>query len=638
MCGFICIIQNDSSQEVPIFDLLGTIEHRGPDDWGWLVSTNGKIVTGKEQKNLSGNVILAHRRLSIIDLSQDGWQPMSSSDGNLHLTYNGELYNYIELRTELIDLGYEFISNSDTEVLLTAWKHWGKGAVKRFIGMFAFSIFDSVRNKLFIVRDFFGIKPAYFCKWENGIAFASEQKPLLMLSGITKSLNDQRVYEYLRSGLTEQTNETILSDIQQIPPATIMEFDVDEPRLLHEEKYWQAGSAPQVKISFDEAVKKTRELFLESVDIHLRSDVRVGAALSGGIDSSAIVCAIRHLRPEMELHTFTYVAGEKDLSEEDWADIVIEHANAIPHKIKVSFDDLITELPKLVETQFEPFGSSSIYAQYKVFEKAKQVGVTVMLDGQGADEILAGYVGYQGSRLSTLIKSFKWIEAFKFISNSSIYPGRNLSYLAQLAAPHLLPEFIIPLVRKVANKDACPQWMSSNWIKEKGVSLRTGKIHDRFNGVLRSHLVESVEYSHLPHLLRYEDRNSMIHSIESRVPFLVPEFANFLLSLPEEFLISKNGESKFVFREAMRGIVPDVILNRQDKVGFETPHLQWSNALKEHILVVLDEVGKVEFLNMPYFKAQLKEVKKDPKSIDELAYWRILNILLFIRNNIFPTK
>ena len=504
--------------------------------------------------------------------------------------------------------------------------------------MFAFSIFDSDRNKLFIARDFFGIKPAYFCKWRNGIAFASEQKPLLMLQGVSRKLNDQRVYEYLRSGLTEQTTETILSDIQQIPPATIMEFDVDEPCFFHEEKYWQIGSAPQVKISFDEAVRKTKELFLESVDIHLRSDVRVGAALSGGIDSSAIVCAIRHLRPEMELHTFTYVAGEKGLSEESWADVVIGHTNAIPHKIEVSFDDLIRELPKLLETQFEPFGSTSIYAQYKVFERAKQAGVTVMLDGQGADEILGGYVGYQGSRLASLIKSFKWSEAYRFISSSSIYPGRNLSYLAQLAAPHLLPEFIMPLARKVAKKSSSPQWMSLDWIKENSISLRTGKIHDRFNGALRSHLVESVEYSHLPHLLRYEDRNSMIHSIESRVPFLVPEFANFLLSLPEEFLISNEGESKFVFREAMRGIVPEVILNRQDKVGFETPHLQWSNALREHILVALSDVGQIPYLNVSYLKDQLLETKEGLGSIDELACWRILNLLLFMKNSHFTVK
>lgn len=623
MCGFFGVIQKQSNNKVDIKRLSSAMGHRGPDDWGWLAIDKGEILRSRQDVPVTGDVILSHQRLSIIDLTEAGWQPMVSDCEQFIISYNGEVYNYKELREELSIIGHYFKSKSDTEVILAAWKEWGIEALRRFKGMFAMAILDRSKERIYLARDFFGIKPAYFCKWENGWGFGSTINSLKMLNGVSREKCPQNVYEYLRFGISDRDKQTLYKDIFQVLPGTVIEFNIKSLELIKEHKFWQLAPVIDTKISFEDAVIKTRELFLQSVKLHMRSDVPVGAALSGGIDSSAIVCAIRHLYPENEIHAFTFVSEDEKKSEEKWADIVVDHTSAIAHKIKPKSSDLLNEIDSLSEAQEEPYGSTSIFAQYKVYEAAKQNGIKVMLDGQGADELLGGYTYFQGARLATLMSSGQFYATWKFLTDSKALDDRNLWLLIKLAGPYLLPESLIPLLRKMVGKSLTPKWINQHWMNKNKVKSRTGAIKRLNNlGYLTSHLVDSTKQ--FANLLRYADRNSMYHSIESRVPFLLPELAEFLISLPEHFLINERGITKYVFREAMRGIVPDPILDRQDKIGFEVSQNMWFEELEKWVKGILDNNIKNDIINVPIIKGELDKITSGEIVSDSHHIWRTL--------------
>ena len=633
MCGFVAIIQKQENTKLPIWKLADAIKNRGPDDWGWLSYKNSETRLGREKKDISGQVLFAHRRLSIIDLSENGWQPMTYEDGRFAITYNGEIYNYLELKETLTDKGYSFSSTSDTEVILASWAEWGVDAPAKFRGMFAFCLLDKKLGRMFVVRDHFGIKPAYYCEWDNGLAFSSDHICLQMLPGTSRSLDQQKVYESLRFGMSDRGEKTIYKDIKQVLPASILEFDIKTQTLVNSIKYWEINPKKNNIDTFEEATKKVRDLFLESIELHLRSDVLIGAALSGGIDSSAIVCAIRHLRPNAELHTFTYIAEDDNLSEEKWADIVVEHTNAIAHKVKPSSENLVNNIEMVNDAQGEPYSSTSIFAQFKVFELAKQNKIKVMLDGQGADEMLGGYTYYQGSRLATMIKKGQLLAALKFIMNSTVFTGRKRITLLLHLGNILVPQWIVPYLRNIVGKSMAPPWFKKKWLKRNSIKTDIEKFSDKTNGDhLRSHLIDSL--SGLAHLLRYEDRNSMYHSVESRVPFLLPELANYLVNLPECYLINETGVSKHVFREAMRGIVPDVILDRKDKVGFETPQADWMRQIKDATISKFDGLKNKEMVDFQLLKENLLNFPKMASGVDERAIWRNVNLIDFINKKI----
>ncbi len=628
MCGFIAIL-NQKRLSVPIGPMLDYINHRGPDDRGWMAINGEHVETGRLDKTLNSPLILGHVRLSILDLSQAGWQPMRSENGRYSIVFNGEIYNYIELREELKLLGYTFKSDSDTEVLLTALTEWGNAALKRLRGMFAFVFFDHQTEVVLVARDFFGIKPMFWCHWNGGLAFASEVRPLLALPGVSQTYAAQAAYEYLLVGASDHGTQSIYQDLRHLPAACYARLSTkpDAQNVVKPVRYWSLDLKQKIQPSFQDAVARVRGLFLKSVALHMRSDVPVGAALSGGVDSSAIVCAVRHLFPQQEIHTFSFIADDEGLSEESWVDIVNAHAGCVAHKVQANRQDLLNDLDDLIHTQGEPFGSTSIYAQYKVFAKAKEQGIKVLLDGQGADEMLAGYVSYQGSRLASLVASGQLLKAYYFFKASSQWPGRSHSNLLFMAGRELLPNALRWFARRLISKGVPPNWISKQWLLREGVNPRPALLEGT-RGVdrLRTRLLETLCETSIPHLLRYEDRNSMRFSVESRVPFLHIDLVEYLYSLPEEFLISADGCSKYVFREAMRGIVPDAILDRRDKVGFATPEKTWLSQMNVWVEEQLTFADQVDCFDAPVLRQEWRDVM-DGKSSFDFKGWRWLNFL-----------
>ncbi|MBS0212200.1 MAG: asparagine synthase (glutamine-hydrolyzing) [Proteobacteria bacterium] len=626
MCGFVTLL-NTKKLPITISNLLDTINHRGPDDRGWMAYEGGIIERGKDKSSLSGKLLLGHVRLSIIDLSEAGWQPMSSADGKYHIVFNGEIYNYRELRIELELMGRSFRTQTDTEVLLLALAEWGIDALSKLRGMFAFCFFDSDARELTVARDFFGIKPLFYCKWNGGFAFASEQAPLLALPGVAADIDPQGLYEYLLAGTSDVGVGTMIRGISQIPAASYIKFPIDSQVLPSPLRYWRIDLRNRRGPDFNTACSRVRTLFLDSVEKHLRSDVPIGTALSGGIDSSSIACAVRHLNPKQEIHTFSFIVDDKTIGEESWVDVVNSHINAIPHKVRATNEELVNDLDELILAQGEPFGSTSIYAQFRVFKAAASFGIKVMLDGQGADEMLGGYVSYQGSRFATLLHKLDFGAAYKFFRYARRRPGCTGKSLAMFAGRELLPNWARFLVRQIVSKNVPPKWLNVKWFKSHGVNLRPDFLHGtRGPDHLRERLLETLEVSSLPYLLRYEDRDSMHFSIESRVPFLDVPLVEYLYSLPEAYLISPEGVSKYVFREAMRGIVPDVILDRRDKIGFATPERAWLTKMDIWVKDCLRRAEQLDYFDANEVNAEWQRVLTGGAEFN-FRCWRWLNAI-----------
>jgi asparagine synthase (glutamine-hydrolysing) len=569
--------------------LLQILHHRGPDDAGWLTFAPPEVRLGRGDPDDSpARALLIHRRLSILDLSAAGWQPMGLRDEQSYIVFNGEIYNYLELRRELQKLGKSFHTHSDTEVLLQALCTWGPDVLPRLVGMFAFAVLDTVDRTLFLARDCFGIKPLYYTYLPQGFAFASEIKALLRLPGVRRTVHSGRLYEYLRLGRTDHGPNTLFAGIRQLPAAHYLVIPLDDLRPADPVRYWKLDCRPTLDLSPDEAAAALRERFLDNVRLHLRSDVPVGAALSGGIDSSAIVAGMRFLEPEVDLHTFSYIAADERLSEERWVDTAGKTAGATIHKVRTTPAELSADLDTLIAQQDEPFGSTSIYAQYRVFRLAREAGIKVMLDGQGADEMLAGYRFYQAARLATLLRRGHWRQSIRFLHRAAQQPGSSQRRLL-LQAGGLLAPALKPLALACAGKNLMPAWLNRSWWQRQDMRLpRSRPLHEP--EVLRRQLAQALLETSLPMLLRFEDRNSMAHSIESRVPFLTTALVELVLQLPEEYLLDEDGVSKSIFRRALRGLVPDVILDRRDKIGFETPERAWLLELRPWVEKTLNGV------------------------------------------------
>jgi asparagine synthase (glutamine-hydrolysing) len=494
--------------------------------------------------------------------------------------------------------------------------------------MFAFCIVDTQARQLFLARDFFGIKPLYYTYWRHGFAFASEMKALLGLPGVRRLVDPHSLYDYLRFGRTDHGNTTLLSDIHQLPGAHYLVLSLDHRQHEAPVRYWQVSRHQHCDMSFDEAAGQLQALFLESIQLHLRSDVPVGAALSGGIDSAAIVTAMRQVQgAALDLHTFSYIADQAALNEEVWVDVASRAARTVVHKVHVTAEEMVADLESLLDMQEEPFGSTSIYAQMRVFRLAREAGVKVMLDGQGADELLGGYRPALAARLASLLRQGKWLQAYRFLQSAVRLPAVTRSMLLVRALGVLLLSSQRSALSGVLSTYLFPGWLNATWFARHGV-LAKPIWHAREREVLREHLWQAMAENSLPMLLRYEDRNSMAFSIESRTPFLTPALVNFVSSLPEEYLIAADGTSKAVFRRAMRGIVPDAILERQDKVGFATPEQHWLRALHPWATKVLqsETARTIPALHLEIVQQQWQAVLSERRAFDSRV-WRWLNVI-----------
>jgi asparagine synthase (glutamine-hydrolysing) len=603
--------------------MLNRLQHRGPDDHGWLIYSGNGLRKGRGRPpEESTEVVLLHRRLSILDLSEGGHQPMTSEDGRYHIVFNGEIYNYVELRSKLEAVGFTFHTESDTEVLLTAFEHWGSGCLKRLVGMFAFVILDSAARKLLFARDFFGIKPLYYSQTPSRLAFASEIKVLLALPDIARQVNPQGVFHYMRTGLTDFNEETLFRDVHQLPPAHYLEVSLDESRPLQPVSYWSIDINNTEEITFDEAALQLRQLFLESIQLHMRSHVMVGASLSGGIDSSAITMAMHHLGHEKQkLHTFSYITDDKTTSDENWIDLVSLASSATVHKIRSTPEGFARDMDEFIAAQDEPVGGPSVYAQYLVYRRARQAGVKVVMDGQGADEIFAGYNEFLVTRFLSLCRNLRFPAAFSFYRHAMEHQP-NLGKSVRRIGTRMLPRSLQARVRRDADL-LDPAWFDRHGIVTARPPWAASSAH-----TTRMLLQELMSRTQNPMQLRFGDRNAMAFGVENRVPFLTPRIVEFMFRLPEEHLISTDGTRKHVLRAALRGIVPDAVLDRKDKLGFQKPHRSSMIGLRPYVDRVLanDAARQVSALNFPKVQQQWADVLSEKCPFDYRA-WRWINLI-----------
>ena len=648
MCGIAGLITTRERLNPKTFEnVLQAIRHRGPDGEGILAfdskSKRAVPLSGPDSEadlNLpllttitpgDFDVLLGQRRLSIIDLSLNGHQPMNYG-GRYWITFNGEIYNYIELRQELIAKGYEFHTASDTEVAIAAYACWGEDMLNKFIGMFAFAILDTEENNLFIARDFFGIKPFFYYKSDEQFAFASEIKALLQIPEVSRKANNQRMYDYLAMGYSDAGEESFFEHIHVLPPAHCMTVDLKTRKVSPARRYWSVDREARSTLSFKAAADELRERFLENIRLHLRSDVPVGACLSGGVDSSAIVMAMRHVGGKsLDIHTFTYVADNEAVSEEKWADLVSEASGSVHHKIRPGASNMIVDISPFVNIQGEPFSSTNMYVQYLVFRLAKEAGIKVMLDGQGSDEMLGGYLHYLSFRVASSLASGKLGEAYRLLTYGTHDRAPFRKSVPKESAYLMLPA---PVRQALLRKNKGPKdWMDADWFARSNIQVEP-QLKPGGRNAFRDSLRDSLEVRGIISLLRYEDRSSMANSIESRVPFLTPSFASFIASLPDSYLIDRDGNTKCVFKAAMRGIVPDEILDRRDKIGFLTPEKQWFTELKPWIDQVLSGANKstAPFLVPEFAKAELNRILQGGGSYRSTV-WRWLNALYWSEVN-----
>lgn len=598
---------------------LDALRHRGPDHQGY-----------QEIAMADGAVLLGHARLSVIDLSEAAHQPLHTGDGRYAIVFNGEIYNYLELRAELEQAGVRFATRSDTEVLLAAWAAWGVGALRRFIGMFAFVLVDRQRQQLVAARDGFGIKPLYFAQDPDGFRFASELPALRALRTGASPLNWQRAYDYLVHGEYDFGDDTFVEGVRSLTPGHLLTLDLRPGAAPQLQEWWAPRTQPSAEVPFEAAAQALRTLILDNVRMHLRSDVPLGAALSGGLDSSAIVCAMRHLEPDADIQTFSFIATGASVSEEQWVDRVNQHVGARGHKVSVAPEELAADLDDLIASQGEPFGSTSIYAQYRVFKLARECGMTVTLDGQGADELLGGYNAYPGQRVRSLVEQGRPAAAWQFLHAWSRWPGRSLGQGLKRVVGAYSDGQLHRFLRRLDGMDNAPDWIRPGLLREAGVDLemplqRNG--YDRPGRRMMGSLAGSLRQRGLPALLRHGDRNSMRFSVESRVPFLTHQLADFTLGLPEEYLVSLQGQSKHLLRAAMRGIVPDDVLDRKDKIGFATPEQQWLLAMADTVRGWL-----AEDIGLPFLDQQRVVAAFDAIVAGRTTYtWQVWRWINFIR-------
>lgn len=614
------------------------VDYRGPDGYG--MAYFGKDETGfhplpllqdiQDGNEIIGvNLALGHRRLAIIDLSSNGAQPMPNSEQSVWITFNGEIYNYIELREELKSFGHHFRSESDTEVILAAYAEWGEECVNRFNGIWAFAIVDLNRQTLFCSRDRLGVKPFHYYHDGNHFVFGSEIKQLLCYPFVPRQVNERAVYEYLLFGAVDYNEETFFTSIYKLLQGCNLKVDLRDGSVAIRQ-YYQPRLEKNLQITYKEAAGEFRRLLTDSVRLQLRSDVEVGSCLSGGLDSSSIVCLMRDAllvagKADIQ-RTFSSHFEEEEANELEYMNAVIDATGVQADFVYPTGDDLLGDLRKMVWHQEEPFGSTSIFAQWAIFKHVHQQGVKVMLDGQGADEMLAGYVGlypYYFKQLSTKKQRFSYYaETLQYAKlHKRVWPPLENIRLWKGISRGVKPDFRFRT-----------DWLNQDFASlhaEESIYQKTNRI-EYFNSDdhLENILYQMTFINNLQSLLRHEDRNSMAFSVEGRVPFLDHRLVEFVFSLPSDFKI-RGGYTKRVLRDGMKGILPDKIRWRVKKLGFATPERKWQQTfLKPLIETTISETRLRKYIlpkqALDYYHSL------SIANVTDFAPWRWLNISLWM--------
>jgi len=586
MCGIagICNFNREeivSSEALRI--MIKAIKHRGPDDEGFY--TNEGIGLG-------------HCRLSIVDLSALGHQPMSNNKGNIWIVYNGEIYNYKELMLELKSRGYVFRSSSDTEVIIHAYEEWGIDCVKRFNGMWAFAIWDCRKKQLFLSRDRFGVKPLYYLIDDDRVVFASELKVFMALPGFKGSPNEEVIKHFIDTGILDYDEQTFFSNIKSVLPAHNLIFEQGRATPV-KQKYWSLDNkCEQTHKTLADSADEFKALLSSAVELRLIADVEVGSCLSGGLDSSSIVC-LASKQYGRRLKTYSSVYKEPGYDEGQYVRSVVNECSTDSHVITPEPEALEAQISDIVWYNDGPSTDPSIFSQWSVMKLAGG-NIKILLDGQGGDELLAGYHKYFPDYLNTLFK---------------LGVKGHLGYLKKYFDGF---KKMYPSVKAFKNILYCLSTLNS--------------AKDDIYNDLSMALLKDITSTRLPWLLHYEDRCSMAFSIESRTPFLDYRLVEFAMSLP--FYQKIDGfKTKIVLREALKGIVLQKVLLRTDKKGFPTPAAGW---FREQLKTLLGSVINSEsFASRPVFdpEAIKKRCKEHVENrIDHTDYlWRCLTTELWYR-------
>ncbi|MBN2346425.1 MAG: asparagine synthase (glutamine-hydrolyzing) [Candidatus Aminicenantes bacterium] len=638
----------------PILAMNEALRHRGPDDEGYLAMSlpagERTPLGGRDcrlplpdisQTDRQVQLWLGHRRLSILDTSACGHQPMSGVDGRLWLTLNGEIYNYLELRTELADLGRRFASRSDSEVLLAAWEAWGETALRRCNGMWAFALLDTEKRELVICRDRFGVKPLYYAAADGILAWASEIKALLALPWQAREANEEILHDYLLMGKAEHVPQTIFQGISELPPAHLLRVDLESGDWKISPYYRLCVNDRREKFTrakFLEHGRRVSELLRQAVHVRTRSDVPVGTSLSGGVDSSTVACLIadflRHERIRSigeHQQVFTACYSDPRHDESRWAEMVVARTDSDWHRVYPSAKSLQDDLEDLIFHQDIPFNSTSIYAHYCLMRLARQQGMTVMLDGQGADELFGGYSLYYPVFLAETLRHGLLGRSVDLLAHTDRIPmsaGSLLGATVRILVKLMLPGKVKEKLRRRYTSESA--YIKPGFLQQYRRRYLEAAAHEPV--ALNSMLADHMAASHLQPLLRYEDRNSMRFHVEVRTPFAddLP-LIEYVTSLPAVYKIH-NGWSKSLLRLAVRDIVPEAIVRRVDKVGFSTPEAEWLRELAGSLAAYLNPNSPLApYIDIPKLASDWNILLKEKPTTGYTANWRLLNALIWAK-------
>lgn len=647
MCGLTALINPKGGIAADTLRAMTSLlRHRGPDDEGYALFTANSVTAlggagtpaacfGIDlpyapqpwREVHDANLAFGHRRLSIVDVSAAGHQPMCDAERRNWIVFNGEIYNWRELRDELAALGHTFRTRTDTEVILAALKEWGKDALPRFNGMFVFLHYDTQTRRLLAVRDRFGVKPLYWWRAPDGtLAFASEIKAFTALPGWRAQLNGQAAYEFLNWGLTDHHETTLFNGVKLLPPGRAIHAELSALTRDPEPKVWyELGTRVAVPSDDAKAIQQWRELFFDAVHCRLRADVPVGTALSGGLDSSSIVCtANRLLRGEsdkVEQNAFSARSLDPEMDEGAFMAAVVARTNVQHHNIWTEPGNLFETLPQLTWHMDEPFGSTSTFAEWSVFKLVGSTAVKVTLDGHGADEILAGYRAFGGPHLAHMLRQGHLLSMGQEAMAMRRSGFRTFDLLAQVI-DNFSPASVRAALRSVAGRTTpMPDWIRLDQLGAIPTEPHEADQHGGISGMS----VAQLRGTSLPMQLHWNDRNSMAHSIESRAPFLDYRLVEYTLALRDELKLA-GGVSKVVLRKALADVLPPEISRRKDKMGFVTAEQMWvqrdrPDQFRAAVKTAVEQAGN---LFMPQTSGWLNDMI-DGRKPYRTVLWRVLS-------------
>jgi asparagine synthase (glutamine-hydrolysing) len=568
MCGIAGIVALEGVDEQALIAMTNLISYRGPSGFGFAYAQPGaespiEIFHNQNRAASESRPVigLGNRRLAILDVSAAGNQPMEIENGAYCITYNGEIYNYKEVREELERSGHPFRTGTDTEVILRSYQEWGEHCLEHFNGMWSFALWDRAKQRLFCSRDRFGVKPFYYATYGGAFYFASEIKQILQASRLPRAANPQNVHHYLEWGLLDFSADTFLEGVRQLPGGHSLTIDLSSPLTPRIKRYWELRVEPAAETNSADAVETFRSLFQNAVRLRLRSDVPVGVSLSGGLDSSAVVCQAKQLAPETNFETFSACFEDKAIDEREYVAAAVAAISGVGHSSYPQGAAFWKAIRTIAYHQDEPLLSTGSFPQWCVMADAKAHNVPVLLGGQGGDESLCGYQKYRYFYFWELLRQGDpalIAEIMAWARN-----GTSFHFSVGSATKYLPSVFRSPfsMTERVGQSDFYRQFRKA----PSGLGAP---------GTLAERQKTDLTYSSIPTLLHHEDRISMAHSIETRLPFLDYKLVEFAVNCAPSLKL-RDGWSKWILRNAMIGTLPEKIRLRKTKLGFDTPDRDW---------------------------------------------------------------